>query len=60
MGATVQKTRYSKKLNMVLQDDSVARPEDEVTIVSGVGILTNGQVSVARIGNRCLIYMLQD
>lgn len=46
MGATIQKTRYSKRLNMILQDDSVARPEDEVTVVSGVGILTNGQVGV--------------
>ncbi|GJJ14275.1 hypothetical protein Clacol_008539 [Clathrus columnatus] len=45
MGATIQKTRYSKKLSMILQDDTPARPEDEVTVVSGVGILTNGQVN---------------
>jgi hypothetical protein len=47
MGATIQRTRYSKSLKKILQDDTVARPEDEVTVVSGFNILTNGQVSGA-------------
>lgn len=45
MGATIQRTRYSKSLRKILQDDTVAKPDDEVTVVSGFNILTNGQVS---------------
>lgn len=44
MGATIQRTRYSKKSKKILQDDSVAGPEDEITTISGLNILTNGQV----------------
>jgi len=44
MGATIQRTRYSKSSKKILQDDTVAGPEAEVTVVSGLNLLTNGQV----------------
>lgn len=44
MGATIQRTRYSKSSKKILQDETIARPEDEVTVVSGLNILSNGQV----------------
>ncbi|KAF8530120.1 integral membrane protein DUF92-domain-containing protein [Hysterangium stoloniferum] len=46
MGATIQRTRYSKKQKKILQDDTVAGPEDEVAVISGLNILTNGQINL--------------
>jgi len=46
MGATIQRTRYSKSSKKILQDDTVAGPEAEVTVVSGLNLLTNGQVNL--------------
>ncbi|KIJ37584.1 hypothetical protein M422DRAFT_231645 [Sphaerobolus stellatus SS14] len=46
MGATIQRTRYSKKNKKILQDDSITTAEDEVTIISGLNILTNGQINL--------------
>lgn len=47
MGATIQRTRYSKAKKQILQDDSVAGPDAEVAHISGINILTNGQVSAS-------------
>ena len=44
MGATIQRTRYSKRLKKILQDNTVTKPEDEVKVISGLNLLTNGQV----------------
>ncbi|KAF8582403.1 hypothetical protein K439DRAFT_1391736 [Ramaria rubella] len=46
MGATIQRTRYSKSSKKILQDDTVAGPGDEVIVVSGLNLLTNGQINL--------------
>jgi uncharacterized membrane protein len=43
LGATLQKTRYSRQSKRVLQDDT-AKQQDELHL-GGIGVLTNNQVS---------------
>ncbi|EIN04469.1 hypothetical protein PUNSTDRAFT_108231 [Punctularia strigosozonata HHB-11173 SS5] len=48
LGATVQRTRYSKSLNKILSDHSklAKTSSDDVKVVSGIGLLTNNQVNL--------------
>jgi hypothetical protein len=41
----VQKTRYSQDKAHILTDDSVHANDKDIQTISGVGILTNNQVS---------------
>ncbi|EJD00546.1 uncharacterized protein FOMMEDRAFT_22321 [Fomitiporia mediterranea MF3/22] len=48
MGATIQRTRYSKKTKRILQDETPApvSSSDEIQVVSGFDLLTNNQVNL--------------
>jgi hypothetical protein len=45
LGATLQASRYSSKSKHILQDGSQHAHDADVQVVSGIGLLTNNQVS---------------
>lgn len=46
LGATVQQTRYSTTTKKILTDDSVPQSNSNVSVISGLNILTNNQVNL--------------
>ena len=54
MGVTIQCTCYSKILRKILQDDTVTKPDDEVTVVSGNKSSNHGSQGQPANGNNPL------
>jgi uncharacterized membrane protein len=45
LGATLQRTRYSNKTKLILQDKSKPLANDDIKVISGWNVLTSNQVN---------------